>query len=162
MLRIRKNLRTVFKNIKPVDRITGIKKREGQILGVIRTNYKRHTIMKEVEKEDETVNKYRKNAFDYISDFANKIMPQIENIVEERLLEQFKLNLDEKEQELVDDAYRMRKYRQDITRKVVPPVDKPKELEPTPKIPKDFGFIYSSMKGSGLRKYTYKDIGIFY
>jgi len=78
----------------------------------------RHTVIKEVKEEDYKFSYRRKSAFDYLSDFINVVMPKVEDFVEARLLEKFKSNLDPLEKQLVEDAYKIRKFKANIKRTI--------------------------------------------
>lgn len=119
----------------------------------------RHTVYKEVQEQDYTFSYRRKSAYDYLSDFVNVVMPKVEDFVEERLLEKFKSKLRPEEKELVEDAYRIRKYKANLKRNII-------ESEPLAEKPNlktiDIGIYYNTVinrEGEGFVDHDYSSIG---
>ena len=112
-----------------------------------------------MQEEDYRSSFRRKSAYDYLNDFVNIVMPKVEDFVESRLLEKFKLNLDPLEQQLVDDAYMIRKYKANFKRNIT-------ETKPMPEKSKNKFIdlnIYKnniiSYQGDGFVYHDYSSIG---
>lgn len=138
--------------------IAGVKRMGDEVFAMMYSNHKRHTIYKKAEELDYAANLGRASAFDYINSFVTKVIPKIESFVEKRLLEKFKMNLNPKEQVLVDDAYRMRKHLG--LKNVIP---RPEEARKSEEAHTYFNYelikdMFSSVNGSGLINHSYDDI----
>lgn len=90
--------------------ITQLKQEGKTLFGAIYSSHDRHTVYKVVEKSDYAKSLKRRSTFDYINNFTSVIIPKIEQFVERRLLEKFKMSLSKEEQQLVEDSYRMRRH----------------------------------------------------
>ncbi len=135
------------------------------MLGILYSQHKRHNpvipMMKKIwdpSIKDKGIS--RKSVFDYIYDFAKKIIPEVENIVENRLLEKFKSKLTTDEKLLVDDAYRQRKIMSQ-PKEELQVLKPPEEKKGEPFIPLlRLEVVHSSKVGKGFSYHTVDDIGI--
>jgi len=120
---------------------------------------KRHTVYKEVQEQDYSFSYRRKSAYDYLSDFINVVMPKVEDFVEARLLEKFKANLDPAEKQLVEDAYKIRKYKANLKRNIqeTQAIDEKSNLKTI-----DLAIYYKnilSYEGEGFADHDYSSVG---
>mmetsp|Transcript_8449 Transcript_8449/g.14170 ORF Transcript_8449/g.14170 Transcript_8449/m.14170 type:complete len:180 (-) Transcript_8449:1588-2127(-) len=100
------------------------------------------------------------NASDYFFVFCRQVLPLIEDRMEERLLEQYKLSLPSLQlRQEVQNAYEQRR---DNLAKVPEREDPgiPEPLKPRLIMPLDeYGRVITNLHGSGIKYHTYHDIG---
>ena len=153
--------RTITKSCEDMMRreISGVKEQGINLFAMLYSNHKRHTIMREIEKDDQFKNTGRKGVYDYLKNFVSEVIPKVEDFIESRLLERFKLNLNIEEEKMVSDVYKMRKHKvYAIKEQVIK--DRPIVQEPYKTI--DFTqmmSLYTSIDGKGLSYNSYDDIG---
>lgn len=139
--------------------ISSIKRRGENLFGVMYSNHKRHTVYKPVEQMDYAKSLKRRNAFDYINNFTSVILPKIEDFVEKKLLDKFKANLTEAEQELVTDVYRMRRHIADMKTTQSNIKESRLEEEQDTSTYHTLDGILISQNGEGFKYHDYSDIG---
>jgi hypothetical protein len=145
-------------NTKILNSISDLKKDGKDLFGAIYTGNKRHTVYKRVQETDFSKSLQRRNAFDYMNNFASNILPKIEKFIETRLIERFKQGMSQAEKELVDDVYRLRRHEADLQISKLPIKEATSEEQTDPLVV-DLREITSSVNGTGLKYHTYADIG---
>ena len=80
-------------NTKILNSITDLKKNGKDLFGAIYTGNKRHTVYMRLEESDYSKYLQRRNAFDYMNNFASNVLPKIEKFIELRLIEKFKIGM---------------------------------------------------------------------
>ena len=138
--------------------ITELKKSGKDLFGAIYTGNKRHTVYTRVEETDYSKSLQRRNAFDYINNFASNVLPKIEKFIETRLIEKFKLGLSQLERELVNDSYRLRRHEADLQISKLP-IKEPTVEKEVDALKIDLQSLTASFDGTGFKYHTFAQIG---
>ena len=149
-----KSCEDIFKKELAAVRENGI-----NLFGMLYSTHKRHTIMREIEKEDEFTIKGRKNAFDYLNNFIREIVPKVEDFIESRLLERYKLNLNSEETRLVTDVYKLRKHKVYGIKELQLEDQAAEQVEQQAMDVSQIMNLFSSNDGKGLSFHSVDEIG---
>lgn len=145
-------------NTQIINSISELKKSGKDLFGAIYSGNTRHTVFKKVKETDYSKSLQRRNAFDYINNFASNVLPKIEKFIELRLIEKFKVSMNRAEKELIDDAYRQRRHEADLQMSRIPIQEIAEEAKGS-KLQVNLKDIITSYDGTGLKYHTFADIG---